>query len=378
MQLHIFQVIFGLAVFLASVQTEFCQASEELSNRVAEITETNAANDNFSGSVLLAKNNKIIYEKSFGFADKAKNVAFTDKTASNIASVGKMFTSVLILQLAEEKKLRLSDSINKFLPNTKIPNADKITVRHLLTHTSGLGSYMRHADFAKLLKNKVEIDEIIGLIEQQPLVFNEPGARFEYSNSGYIVLGKIIEQMTNKKYSDVLAQKILQPLNLKNTRLEINRADFRGLAKGHLKPEAANVWQSNETQMPTPSADGGVYTTARDLFVFSQALYGGKLIKPESLELMKNRHAEMSVPGLGKMNYGYAMMIQDYPNNAISTGHNGGTPGYGTEFKQYRVGEDDFTLIVISNYDRRVRGLMLEIQKEILNETNEKIVRKRA
>jgi CubicO group peptidase (beta-lactamase class C family) len=372
MQLHIFHFIFVLAVVFASVQAAFCQTDQELSKRVAEIAEAKAANDNFSGSVLLSKNGKIVYEKCFGFADRAKNVAFTDKTASNIASVGKMFTSVLILQLAEEKKLQVSDSVNKLLPNTKIPNADKITVHHLLTHTSGLGSYMRHAEFAKLLKNKVEIDEIIGLIEQQPLVFAEPGARFEYSNSGYIVLGKIIERLTGKRYADVLAEKILKPLNLKNTRLEIDRSDFRGLAKGHLKPTPTDIWQSNEMQMPTPSADGGVYTTARDLFVFSQTLHGGKLLKPESLEQMKNRHAEMSVPGLGKMNYGYAMMIQDYTNNSTSIGHNGGTPGYGTEFKQYRVGQDDFTLIVISNYDRRVRGLMLEIQKEILKEESKK------
>jgi CubicO group peptidase (beta-lactamase class C family) len=377
MQLLIFQFfqsIIVLTVLLASVQNSFCQTDREFSKRIAEIAEANSANDNFSGSVLLAKNGAIVYEKSFGFADRANNVAFTDKTPSNIASVGKMFTAVLILQLAEQKKLQLSDSINKFLPNTKIQNADKITVHQLLTHTSGLGAYWQHPDYPKLLKNAVEVDEIVRLIEQQQLVFVEPGARFEYSNSGYIVLGKIIERITGKRYADVLAEKIIKPLNLKNTRLEIDRKDFRGLAKGHVKRTPTDIWQSNEKQMPTPSSDGGIYTTTKDLFAFDKALYGGKLLSKQSLELMKKRHSEMSVPGLGKMNYGYAAMIQNYANDFHSIGHNGGTPGYGAEFQHYSNNRDEFTLIIISNYDRRTRGLMLQIQKEILNESNKKAI----
>jgi CubicO group peptidase (beta-lactamase class C family) len=373
MQLHIFQFIFTLGVLLASVQTAFCQTDQELSKRVAEIAEANAGGDNFSGSVLLAKNGNIVYEKSFGFADRGKSAPFFDTTASNIASVGKMLTSVLILQLVEEKKLLLSDSIAKHLPNTKIPNADKITVHHLLTHTSGLGTYWQHPDYPKLLKNAVEVDELVRLIEQQQLVFAEPGTRFEYSNSGYIVLGKIIERITGKRYADVLAEKIIKPLDLKNTRLEINRSDFRGLAKGHLKPTPTDVWQSNEKQMPTPSSDGGVYATAKDLFRFNQALLGGKLLNKQSLELMKNRHAEMTVPGLGKMNYGYAVMIQNYANDFQSIGHNGGTPGYGAEFQHYSNNRDEFTLIILSNYDRRVRGLMFKIQEEILKSANKQI-----
>lgn len=373
MRFHLFRFIFILAIVGAQFQMAFCQSDAELQKRVGEIAAANAADDNFSGSVLLAKNGELVYEKSFGFADREKRAPFTEQTASNIASVGKVFTSVLILQLAEEKKLALSDSINRFLPKMKIPNADKITVHHLLTHTSGLGSYMRHNDYPKLLKNKIEIDEIARLIEQQPLVFNVPGEKFEYSNSGYVVLGKIIENVTGKKYADVLNEKIIRRLGLKNTRLELDRNDFRGLAKGYFRPTPADAWQSNEKQMPTPSADGGVFTTAKDLFAFDQALFGGKLLKKESLELMKNRHAEMTVPGLGKMNYGYGLMIRDHPNNFYSVGHNGGTPGYGTEFQHYRVGQDELTLIVISNYDRRVRGVMLEIQKEILKDNGKKI-----
>jgi CubicO group peptidase (beta-lactamase class C family) len=219
MRFQLFRFLLLIVVCGAHWQITFCQSNAELRKRVGEIAAANGADDNFSGSVLLAKNGEIVYEKSFGFADREKRRAFTENTASNVASVGKMLTAVLILQLAEEKKLRLSDLIKKLLPNTKILNADRITVHHLLTHTSGLGSYMRHADYAKLLVNKIEINDIIALIEQQPLVFDEPGARFEYSNSGYVVLGKIVKQTAGKRYADVLAEKILQPLNLQNTKL---------------------------------------------------------------------------------------------------------------------------------------------------------------
>ena len=372
MRFHLLRFIFIIAVIGAQFQTAFCQSDDVLSKRTGEIAGATAADDNFSGSVLLARNGKIVYEKSFGFADREKRIAFNEKTASNIASVGKMFTSVLILQLAEEKKLSLSDSIGKHLPAAKIPNADRITVHQLLTHTSGLGAYWQHPDFPKLLKNTVEIDEIIALIEQQPPVFAAPGARFEYSNSGFIVLGKIIERATGKKYKEVLNERIVQRLGLKNTRLEINRSDFRGAAKGYVKPAPNGEWLSNEKQVPTPSSDGGVFTTAQDLFAFDRALWGGKLLKPESLELLKKRHAEMIVPGLGKINYGYAAMIRDYPNDFTSIGHNGGTLGYGAEFHHYSNNRDEFTLIVISNYDRRVRGLMLKIQDEILKSANKK------
>lgn len=369
MKFYLFHFVFILIIVFAQLQIAFCQTDAELSRRVGEIAAANAANDNFSGAVLLAKNGKIIYENSFGFADREKRTAFTETTASNTASVGKMLTAVLVLQLADERKLALSDSIKKFIPATKIPNADKITVRHLLMHTAGLGDYLRHSDVARLSQHKVETNEILPLIEQMPLVSDEPGTRFQYSNSGYVVLGKIIEEATGKRYADVLAERIIRRLNLKNTRFELD-GERRGLAKGYVKPGETDDWQLVERYVFAPSAAFGIFSTPKDLFRFSQALYGGKLLKPDSLEMMRKRQIEMTQPGLGKMNYGYGVTIRDYPNNHFSVGHNGGLPGYNTEFQHYSIGRDEFTLIITSNYDRRVRKMLLDIQAEILKETN--------
>jgi CubicO group peptidase (beta-lactamase class C family) len=371
MRFYLFRFIFVLAVTAAQLQTAVCQSNAELQKRVGEIAAANAGGDNFSGSVLLAKNGEIVYEKNFGFADREKRLAFTENTASNTASVGKMLTAVLILQLVDEKKLALSDSVRKFLPTTKIPNVDKITVRHLLMHTAGLGDYLRHPDVLKLSQYKVETNEILPLIEQMPLVSDEPGTRFQYSNSGYVVLGKIIEQVTGKRYADVLGERIIRRLNMKNTRFELD-GERRSLAKGYVKPSENDDWQLVEKYVFAPSAAFGIFSTPKDLFRFSRALYGGKLLKPDSLEMMRKRQIEMTQPGLGKMNYGYGVTIRDYPNNRFSVGHNGGLPGYNTEFQHYSIGRDEFTLIITSNYDRRVRKMLLDIQKEILSETNQK------
>jgi CubicO group peptidase (beta-lactamase class C family) len=264
------------------------------------------------------------------------------------------------------RELALGDSIGKFLPAAKIPNADRITLHQLLTHTSGLGNYMTDPDYVNLRKNKFALDDLIALIGRQTLVFETPGARHEYSNSGYVVLGKIIERVTKRSYAEVLAEKILDPLKMKNTRLEFDRENFRNAAQGYFKANPADEWKSTSAEMPTPSSDGGIFTTAGDLLLFDRALFGGKIIKPASLELMKKRHVEAVVPRLGKMLYGYGLMVIDYPNGAHSIGHNGGSPGYGAEYKHYFIGRDEFTLIIISNYDRRVRPLLNEIQTELL------------
>lgn len=353
-----------LALFLTP-QTALCQNDKDLPKRVGALAELNAANDNFSGSVLLAQNGRIVYEKSFGFADREKKLDFTGRTSSNIASVGKMFTAVLVQQLVDEKKLALTDSIKKILPASKIPNAERITIRHLLMHTSGLGDFLQSPDLARLSKTSVETDELMALIERQPLVFDEPGSRFQYSNSGFAVLGKIVEQASGKRFADVLAERIVRRLDLKNTFYEL-AADFRGMAKGYFKPADSGDWQLMEKYVFAPSPAGGIFSTPHDLFRFARALFGGRLLKPESLEMMKQRQIEMTQPGLGKMNYGLGVTIRDYSNGSYSVGHNGGIPGYNTELQQFFIGRDEFTLIITSNYDRRVRKMLFDIQAEIL------------
>jgi CubicO group peptidase (beta-lactamase class C family) len=377
---YFLQIVLLLIMVIAH-RSAACQIIEPLASRVGEAAEKHAANDNFSGSILLAKNGRPVYRKTFGFADRERKRLFEAKTPSTVASIGKLFTSVLIMKLAEEGKLAVTDPISKFLmPQTKIPNADRITIHQLLTHTAGLANYMPHPDYATLRTKKfaadepITLDDLLAIVARQPLAFETPGARHQYSNSNYIVLGKIIESLTGKKYADVLDEKILKPLKMKNTLYEINRGTFQNLAQGYVKPNPTDEWRTDAMTKPIPAPDGGIFTTADDLLKFDRALFGGKLVRRETFELMKKSSVEAFQPGLGKTLYGYGLIILEYENGAYSVGHNGGWVGYNAEYSHYFVGKDEYAVIIISNSERRTRPLWSQIQTEILKDgkTNRK------
>ncbi len=360
-----------LLVLATASQPLLGQTNDSLSKRIGKISEESAAGDNFSGSVLLARNGKVIYKNSFGFADRKVKRKFLPETPSSIASIGKVLTAVLILKLAETGKLSLTDPISKFLPAANLVNADKITIKHLLTHTSGFGNYMEHQNYPKLQKSDFTFDDLIKLIADQQPVFNTPGEKFEYSNSGYIVLGKIIEIVTRKKYAEILKKEILKPLKMKNTHFEINLKNFQNTARGHRKSKKTGEWETDvSNRLPVFSSDGGIFTTAEDLFRFHRALFGGKIIKPETFNEMKKRQVETVIPELGKRAYGYGLMINDYENGVYSIGHNGGTFSFDARYKHFYKGQNEYTLIIISNYGDSIRPILKQVEKEILEYTD--------
>jgi CubicO group peptidase (beta-lactamase class C family) len=322
----------------------------------------------FSGSVLVAKNGKVIYEKISGYADQENKIFNDAQTAFSIASIGKVFTATLIMQLVEQGKVQLDKPIAHYLRGYSLPNADKITVHHLLTHSSGYGNYMSHADYRNLLNQSgLQLEDMMPLISSQPLVFDTPGARFEYSNSGFVLLGKIIEQVTGKKYADVLRDAITKPLNMSHTQYAIDRMKMTGLARGYIRSSPQANWESTAAFFPQPFSDGGLFTTGRDLLAFDAALYGGKLIKKESLEQMNRVYIESNQPGMGGiLRYGYGMMTFPLSDKVTAIGHAGGSPGYGAEYRHYVAGDDQYTLIIQANYDRVIRPLFFEIQDMIV------------
>src|SRR5205085_2821805 len=175
-----------------------------------------AKEDHFSGVVLIAKGGKPFFVKAYGLADKEKSLPNSPQTKFNLGSMNKMFTAVAIAQLAEQGKLSFDDKVGKFLPD--YPNKDvasKVTIHHLLTHTSGLGSYWNARFDARRAQIKAVAD-YLGLFADEPLLF-EPGARFEYSNSGFIVLGAIIEKVSGESYYDYVRKHIYEPAGMKNT-----------------------------------------------------------------------------------------------------------------------------------------------------------------
>lgn len=231
-------------------------------------------------SLAVLRSGKIVYLKSYGLANVEHRVPVKTETVFQSGSIGKQFTATAIMMLVEERKISLDDKIVKYFPDA--PAAwEKITVRHLLTHTSGMGDYPPEVD----LRRDYTEDEYLSIIKKSPLAF-APGARWDYSNAGYFTLGALVRRVTGKFYGDFLQERIFKPLGMKTARIiseaDIvpNRAAGYRLAGGELKNQE---WVSPSTNT---TADGSLYLTILDLAKWDAALYGEKLLKKASLDQM--------------------------------------------------------------------------------------------
>ena len=244
--------------------------------------------DRFSGAVLLAKGDQTLFKAAYGEASRAKHVPNRVDTRFNLGSVNKLFTKLAIAQLVEQGKVRLDDTIDRYLPDYPAEAAHKVTVRHLLAHRGGVGdifveAYDR-ADRSKLRRNA----DWIPLFQGTPLAF-EPGTRQEYSNGGYVLLGAIIEKASGEDYFDYVRRHITGPLGMENTD-HYPIGDIPNVASGYTrhqregaKPDASG-WADNTPSRPyRGSAAGGGYSTLEDLFRFTQAMRAGKLLKKETV-----------------------------------------------------------------------------------------------
>lgn len=261
-------------------------ASEsELLQEVASLIDRKAADDNFSGVVLLAKDGQPIFQRAVGLASKSYNVPNRMDTKFNLGSINKSFTAVAIMQLVAADKLALSDTIGKHLPD--YPNkaaAAKITIQHLLDMKSGIGDIFG-ARFNATPKDRLRtISDYLPLFAEQPLLF-EPGQGERYSNGGYIVLGAIIEKLTGQSYYDYVREHIFKPAGMENTDYYEADAIVPNLATGYTRrgDQAGKLVSNIYTKPARGSSAGGGYATAADLLKFARALQGGKLPPPERM-----------------------------------------------------------------------------------------------
>jgi len=167
--------------------------------------------DLFSGTILVAKDGKTVFEKSYGYADIEKNILNTNLTKYNIGSIGKTFTAIMILQLIQENKISLEDKLSRHMNFFPTEISSTVSIKHLLTHSSGLGDFLMTPEYEKNKENYKQLNDLIKFISKQKLIF-EPGTDNRYSNSGYAILGGIIENVTGKSYTDNLSERILNPL----------------------------------------------------------------------------------------------------------------------------------------------------------------------
>lgn len=295
------------------------------------------ANDKFMGSVSIREKDKVVFEKAYGFADVESNIKSTPDTKYKIGSVTKMFTSAIIFQLIEEKKIKLDNKLSEYFPEIK--NADKITVDNLLSHRSGIYNFTEDPEFQNYYTKFQSKQAMLKRIAAFESVF-EPGSKAEYSNSNYILLGYIIEKVAGKPYKGVVTDRIIKKAGLKNTyyysKINPKKKEAYSYKRENGKWEKQEEW--NESLV---FAAGALQSTPNDLTQFIRALFDGKIITKESLDSMT------------KMEMGYGRGIFNFPfGERKFLGHNGSIEGFSSVLGYYPKDEVSFAMTINGeNYD---------------------------
>ena len=251
-----------------------------------------------------------------------------------LGSLTKQFTATLILLLQQDGKLNVNDPVSKYLPDTP-PAWEKITVANLLSHTSGIPSLTGFKDFPTWAMNPHSHNEEIAFFRDKPLEF-EPGSKFEYSNSNFILLGSIIEKVSGKKYVDLLRERIFDPLGMKDSGLDTDELVLPKRAEGY-RPGPHGPELARSESMTIPWSAGAIYSTTGDLLKWEHGLFGGKVLNADSLKAM-------TTPGKGK--YGYGVFIEDHDGTRVVS-HGGGIEGFNTSLKY--APEKQIAVVVLSN-----------------------------
>ena len=241
------------------------------------------SSSHFMGTVLVTRDNEILFNKGFGSANLEWDIPNTPMTKFRLGSVTKQFTAAAILLLEERGKLKIDDPIKKYLPDT--PEAwDKITVFNLLTHSSGIPNFTSFPEYRKEQLFSHTPKEIVDIFRDKPLEF-EPGEKMNYSNSGYILLGYLLENVSGEKYQDFVQKNIFDPLGMKDSGYDSNSAIMPRRAAGY-SPGPAGLINADYVDMTIPFSAGALYSTTEDLLRWEQGLFGGKLLSKESLSKM--------------------------------------------------------------------------------------------
>lgn len=316
--------------------------------------------DAFSGAVLIARGDDVLFENACGEASKRFGVPNNVDTKFNLGSMNKMFTAVAIIRLVEEGRLDLNDTIDRYVDESWLPQeiTERVTIHHLLTHTSGLGSYFTNTFMEASRALYRELDDYRPLVAGDSLAF-EPGSDFRYSNTGMFMLGVVIEAVTDQSYFDFIRKNIYEPAGMLHSDSYSMDEPVPNLAMGYIPaPESEFGWRNNLFEHVIKGGPaGGGFSTVRDLHRFARALSNGTFVAEESLATMWTDHS-----GAG---YGYGFGISNGPAGKV-VGHSGGFPGLNGNLDIFP--ESEHVIIVLSNYDRaasplaeHIKGLMARV-----------------
>jgi len=334
-------------------------------NRVDKVIDSCIAKRNFNGAVLIAQNGKISYLKYTGLANRHYNIPFSDKTRFQIFSVTKTFTAVLIMQLYEQGKINLDSTIATYYPEYKGEAAHKVTIRNLLTYSSG--RYLKEMD-PKFIpeaydQNLWPVDTFINRYCSEKLI-DTPGAKFNYSNGDFIILGRIIEKIYKKPFDLILREKILKPLKMLNTDYWHHEDIVANLDEGYYNKEGSvdSLIMPTNHYIDNHFSAGAMYSTAQDLLIFDQAIFNHTLLKKATVDTMLT-----SYPKLGDVAFGFWVYPRKIGNtNTIFAERQGG--GYGCESNWVHLIDKGVTLILLSNTETAdLNKMRLDVLNAYLN-----------
>src|SRR6218665_1475866 len=287
-----------IAFFVAFQLSTLSVFAQDKAQQIEQLLSKYNEYGQFNGSALVAENGKIILKKGFGSANMEWNIPNQPDTKFRLGSISKQFTALLIVKLAEEGKLKLDVPITTYLPDYPKENGGKITTHHLLTHTSGIPNYTDSPNFFKdKARNPYTPEQFVKTFSSLPLEFS-PGEKFSYSNSGFFLLGYLIEKITGKTYEQYLQEVIFTPLKMVNSGYDhsdviLKNRDAGYERKGKLITNAAYV------DMSIPYAAGSLYSTVEDLYIWDQALYTNKLLSAKSMESLFKPYISLGRPAYG-------------------------------------------------------------------------------
>lgn len=328
----------NLSTFLLLLVTVGELFGQSVAERMGSYLQLLTDNEQFNGSVLIAQGNEMIFSEGYGAASIEYDIPVTPSTKFRIGSMTKQFTAMATLQLVEEGKIDLEAKIIRYLPEYPKETGNKVTIHHLLNHSSGIPSYTNMVEIMKYRGSMEEAPEdFIKKFWKKDLEF-EPGAKFKYNNSGYYLLGMIIERVSGMTYDEYLSANIFKPLGMKNSGFEHYRDVIHNMAEGYAAvgdyPEkAGNI----VTDMA--GAAGALYSTTEDLLIWHQAILAKKMLSEAA-------YVKMFKPYLN--NYGYGWEIEKESGRTIYS-HSGGIDGFRS--MGILLPEEKLSVIVLSNLE---------------------------
>jgi CubicO group peptidase (beta-lactamase class C family) len=361
--------IFIIVAGLSCAYTSFPQGNKAVSSGVDSLVHPLVLTNNYSGTVLIAQNGKVLLSKAYGKMSREYNLDNLTDTRFLLASVSMIFTSAAIMKLNDDGKLLLTDTVSKFIPEYK--HANKLTINDLLSQRSGIAPIGTggNVDYDSITKFEHSTEQLISYFKNYDLLF-QPGARYSHGRSDYILLAYIIEKVTGKAFGQYLKEEILRPLGMNNTGHYTNEKEIvQNLAKGYAPKDLYETEAAYHVDWSSKTGHGSIYSTSHDLYKFTQAVLNSKFLKKESWGKVFTNYGD---------NVGYGWFITKHINR--DRYHmSGRAPGFSSYVGIYP--KEKLTIVVLSNnyvslpaeLGKSIAALVLNEPFERLNLTNQTV-----